>query len=194
MRAGAIAVNIPASEIPDDIPESAVAEYDDAAGSGWFVPGDEIPLGDGPTDVDPSDFRPAGAPQGADAGGSARASGGPVWIDPAVPAVPVVPLSTQSAARSDSAVAANEAAPSSPPVRRATAPPTESAAPKSMRPDAARPVTPRTDPGRAMPQFGEKQRYGEAVVREILGANFIEERPVAPRPSPGAGAGPGREG
>jgi hypothetical protein len=26
-----------------------------------------------------------------------------------------------------------------------------------------------------------RQRYGEAVVREILGANFIEEQPVAPR-------------
>ncbi len=30
----------------------------------------------------------------------------------------------------------------------------------------------------------EKQRYGEAVVREILGANFIEEQVVAPRVSP----------
>jgi DNA polymerase-3 subunit gamma/tau len=29
---------------------------------------------------------------------------------------------------------------------------------------------------------GERQRYGEAVVREILGANFIEERP-ATRPN-----------
>jgi DNA polymerase-3 subunit gamma/tau len=29
-----------------------------------------------------------------------------------------------------------------------------------------------------------KQRYGEAVVREILGANFIEEQVVAPRVSP----------
>ena len=29
-----------------------------------------------------------------------------------------------------------------------------------------------------------KQRYGESVVREILGANFIEEQPVAPRVAP----------
>ncbi len=38
------------------------------------------------------------------------------------------------------------------------------------------------DPSRA-PSFAEKQRYGEAVVREILGATFIEEQPhsAAPR-------------
>jgi len=35
------------------------------------------------------------------------------------------------------------------------------------------------------PSFAEKQRYGEAVVREVLGATFIEEQPyfaAAPRP------------
>jgi DNA polymerase-3 subunit gamma/tau len=31
---------------------------------------------------------------------------------------------------------------------------------------------------------GEKQRYGESVVREVLGASFIEEEPVAPRVIP----------
>jgi len=31
---------------------------------------------------------------------------------------------------------------------------------------------------------GEKQRYGESVVREILGASFIEEEAVAPRVIP----------
>ena len=29
-----------------------------------------------------------------------------------------------------------------------------------------------------------KQRYGESVVREILGASFIEEQPVSPRVAP----------
>jgi len=33
-------------------------------------------------------------------------------------------------------------------------------------------------------QPGEKARYGESVVREILGASFIEEQPVAPRVVP----------
>ncbi|GAA3876239.1 hypothetical protein GCM10022381_18620 [Leifsonia kafniensis] len=34
------------------------------------------------------------------------------------------------------------------------------------------------------PAFGEKQRYGESVVREVLGATFLEEQPhnSAPRP------------
>ncbi|TFC82971.1 DNA polymerase III subunit gamma and tau, partial [Cryobacterium cheniae] len=32
------------------------------------------------------------------------------------------------------------------------------------------------------PAFGEKQRYGESVVREILGATFIEEQPHDPAP------------
>ncbi|ASD21063.1 DNA polymerase III subunit gamma/tau [Cryobacterium sp. LW097] len=35
-------------------------------------------------------------------------------------------------------------------------------------------------PGRRSPAFAEKQRYGEAVVREILGATFIEEQPHDP--------------
>jgi DNA polymerase III subunit gamma/tau len=30
----------------------------------------------------------------------------------------------------------------------------------------------------------EDSRYGESVVREILGASFIEEQPVAPRVVP----------
>jgi len=35
-------------------------------------------------------------------------------------------------------------------------------------------------PSRRAPAFAEKQRYGEAVVREILGATFIEEQPHDP--------------
>ena len=35
-------------------------------------------------------------------------------------------------------------------------------------------------PARRAPAFAEKQRYGEAVVREILGATFIEEQPHEP--------------
>ena len=37
------------------------------------------------------------------------------------------------------------------------------------------------NPQRA-PSFAEKQRYGEAVVREILGATFIEEQPYTAAP------------
>jgi len=36
----------------------------------------------------------------------------------------------------------------------------------------------------AAPSAGENQRYGEAVVREILGASFIEEQPYVQRVIP----------
>jgi len=46
----------------------------------------------------------------------------------------------------------------------------------------AAPAAPRGSgaPARRAPAFAEKQRYGEAVVREILGATFIEEQPHDP--------------
>lgn len=53
-----------------------------------------------------------------------------------------------------------------------TPPPKETAPPKNTA--QSKPKTP----------AGAKQRYGEAVVREILGANFIEEKTVAPRVTP----------
>jgi DNA polymerase-3 subunit gamma/tau len=36
--------------------------------------------------------------------------------------------------------------------------------------------------GRRSPAFEEKQRYGESVVREVLGATFLEEQPYEPAP------------
>jgi len=44
-----------------------------------------------------------------------------------------------------------------------------------------RPETPPARPAPVATTDSGRQRYGEAVVREILGANFIEEQPVAPR-------------
>ncbi len=38
--------------------------------------------------------------------------------------------------------------------------------------------------GKAQPSAPEPQRYGESVVREILGASFIEEQTIAPRVTP----------
>ena len=180
IRAGAIAVDIPAHEIPDDVPESPIADYADDAG--WFVPGDDIPLGDGPTDVDPSDFRPSGLTGGSAASGAGdRSSGGPVWIDASRPIDDVVPSQPQTAATTSAPQASTQQ------------PSTQQ--PAAQQPTAQPPArAERPQPTRPMPQFGEKQRYGEAVVREILGASFIEERPVAPRTPPGAGTGPGREG
>nr|WP_281357291.1 DNA polymerase III subunit gamma and tau [Rathayibacter agropyri] len=62
------------------------------------------------------------------------------------------------------------------PAPEPVAPPRTSATPERPAP-AARPVTRTT---RAATADG-RQRYGEAVVREILGAQFIEEQPHTPR-------------
>lgn len=54
---------------------------------------------------------------------------------------------------------------------------TEQSTPTKAPPAQAQAQTPKQ-------ASGGKQRYGEAVVREILGANFIEEQPIAPRVTP----------
>ncbi len=59
-------------------------------------------------------------------------------------------------------------------------------------PTDGEPATPEPDPVPVEPvetaapekKPSGKQRYGEAVVREVLGANFIEEQPIAPRVTP----------
>jgi DNA polymerase-3 subunit gamma/tau len=115
--------------------------------------------------------RPAGAPTGAPAaqaksappaapaGDSATDANG--W---AVASIPGAPTPVEAAA--------TEAAEAAKPVR----------APLVIDPTAA-PVRPFGRPA-APPIPGEVQRYGESVVREVLGATFIEEEPVAPRVVP----------
>ncbi|RFA16423.1 DNA polymerase III subunit gamma/tau [Subtercola boreus] len=122
---------IPASEIPDDIPEDIpegnVPDFDPSAS--WAGSDDDIPLAAGPSDE--SFGLPSGAPR-----------------------------------------------------QNPIQPPATSTMPRSTPPAATgRPARPAAS-DRPVPQFGEKQRYGEAVVREILGASFIEERPVVPRRAP----------
>ncbi|WP_345763709.1 DNA polymerase III subunit gamma and tau [Diaminobutyricibacter sp. McL0608] len=63
------------------------------------------------------------------------------------------------------------------PVEKAVAP-ARVAAQKPSENLVERPST--VSQGRATPAFQEPQRYGESVVREILGASFIEEQPVQP--------------
>ncbi|WP_223269327.1 DNA polymerase III subunit gamma and tau [Frigoribacterium sp. ACAM 257] len=67
------------------------------------------------------------------------------------------------------------AAPSAPAARAAAAPPQAQGPSASQRRAAA------GDPRRGIPAGS---RYGEAVVREILGAQFIEEETIAPRVTP----------
>jgi len=62
----------------------------------------------------------------------------------------------------------------------------------AAKPDSS-PVEPTSSPVEPVetaapaPKSSGRQRYGEAVVREILGANFIEEQPIAPRVTPNPG-------
>ncbi|ANF32774.1 DNA polymerase III subunit gamma/tau [Leifsonia xyli] len=91
---------------------------------------------------------------------------------PFEPPVPEEPTGDWSAA--PSATATPGAAPAVPPTASPAAAAPEPA--RSARPSAA-PAT-----GARTPTFQQPQRYGEAVVREILGATFIEEQPAPPTP------------
>lgn len=62
-----------------------------------------------------------------------------------------------------------------------TAPASRSAAPADPAARASRTASAPAS-GSRTPTFQQPQRYGEAVVREILGATFIEERPAPPTP------------
>jgi len=86
----------------------------------------------------------------------------PAWASTGAPAPTPAPQATPPAAPQQSAAPAAPAAP----VQQAAAP---------QRP--ARPAPAASGPG-------EKQRYGESVVREILGASFIEEQPHVQRVIP----------
>ncbi|MEP6843224.1 MAG: DNA polymerase III subunit gamma and tau, partial [Pseudolysinimonas sp.] len=77
--------------------------------------------------------------------------------------------------------------------------------PTSRQPSAAKEATPPVAPREARtPRANSSTRYGEAVVRELLGASFIEEQDLTPRdrpvtleptgdPTPATSAGPPAE-
>jgi DNA polymerase-3 subunit gamma/tau len=114
------------------------------------------------TPVEPPVEPPAETAAGVETG-SAPATDAEGWAVAAIPteeAEPVEPVGARSRP------ARSEKAPP-PPVE-----PVETAAPETK--PSRKPVE----------KTGGKQRYGEAVVREILGANFIEEQPIAPRVTP----------
>ncbi len=71
----------------------------------------------------------------------------------------------------------------SPPTATSEAKPARAAHPE---PAPAAKQTP-APAAKSAPAAPESQRYGESVVREILGASFIEEQPVAPRVTPREG-------
>ena len=93
----------------------------------------------------------------------------PAWASSGAPAPTPAPQAAPPVSAAPAAAPAS-AQPASAPAAPATA---QSAAPQ-------RPA--RTAPAASGP--GEKQRYGESVVREILGASFIEEQPHVQRVIP----------
>jgi len=143
---------------------------------------------------------PAGTPPGRPTGAPAntapgRPTGAPASDPQGRPAQNAAPTSqagsTQGSSTGSAATDANGWAVASipgAPTPEAAAAATEAAAAKPVRaplvvdPNAA-PTRPFGRPA-APPVPGEVQRYGESVVREILGATFIEEEPVAPRVVP----------
>ena len=133
-----------------------------------------------------------------DAGGAAPAAAAPSSVQPAPAATPPVASASVVPASGGWAVAQipqseeppEDDSPAEP--AWASAGPTAPAAPAAPAPAPAAPVAqqptaPAAPPLRAAPAptpAGENQRYGEAVVREILGASFIEEQPYVQRVIP----------
>lgn len=122
---------------------------------------------------DPASAPAAGTPQASNpfpAGGSRPAAAPPAAAPQAPAQQASVPHNTAAPARPAPAPGA-PAAPSAPTPGAPSAPtPGAPEAPADPAADAA--------PKRSAPAF---TRYGEAVVREVLGARFLEERPLPPR-------------
>jgi DNA polymerase-3 subunit gamma/tau len=136
-----------------------------------FAPGSAVPQQNGRPDQATRPATPA-SPVASGSGAPAApiasaAPGNPRGINPNVSPSRAVPPSGRAPQFGEASNGGTDAA----------ATPASPAAPAA----ASGAATPRTSP--TPPAPGGRARYGEAVVREILGANFIEEQPL-----------PGREG
>jgi len=116
----------------------------------------------------------------------ARPASAPAASTPSAPApVASTPSASAPVASTPSAPATAGSATSA---RSASAPPASASgasvpAPSTAGPGAlARSASAPAAAGSRTPTFQQPQRYGEAVVREILGATFIEEQPAPPNP------------
>jgi DNA polymerase-3 subunit gamma/tau len=142
------------------------------------------PPADAPADPDPA--RPSAAAPGTPA---------PATPTPAAPArlsaparatsVPATPAPVAPAAAVTdwvvTAIPGAVAAPASIPSPE-SAEPTPSAARPEVEPDASEPERPAVQ---HVSEVNGRQRYGEAVVREVLGATFLTEEAIAPRVTAG---------
>lgn len=101
---------------------------------------------------------------------------------PFEPPTPDEPAGDWSVAPASTDGAAPASTPSAPSARAASVPASAPAAPATAASAAPAPATQRSAAatGARTPTFQEPQRYGEAVVRELLGATFIEEIDAPP--------------
>jgi DNA polymerase III subunit gamma/tau len=129
---------------------------------------DEPPFDDVPPEETEPPFEP---PTPDEPAGDWSVAPGSTDREAAAPNAPVAsPASPATATATAAAAPVAAAAPAAAPQRatapaQRTAPPAERSAPAN---------------GARMPAFQEPQRYGEAVVRELLGATFIEELDAPP--------------
>jgi DNA polymerase-3 subunit gamma/tau len=129
-----------------------------------------------------------------DAGATAQAAPARVATTPQAPATPATDAAGWATVAIPGSEPRDEDAPPPdvPPAEGpAAAPSSTPSAPASARADSAQSApqgkTPNSRPSQAPNGGGgSRARYGEAVVREILGASFIEEQPHSPRVTPGA--------
>jgi DNA polymerase-3 subunit gamma/tau len=152
-----------AAPVPADDEPPFEPPYDDAPpppddADGWY---------DGPPDSDDAFGRSASSAGASSAGASAPKTGDPRQNRPISPVHGGV--GTDSPVSGAAATAATEPAASAEPARQATA---QASAEARQQPSAE----PRQQ---ASVAFQEPQRYGESVVRELLGATFIEEQPAS---------------
>ncbi|WP_354500321.1 DNA polymerase III subunit gamma and tau [Mycetocola sp. 2940] len=153
---------------PDDEPPYPDAPYPDPQGDpGYREP---VAIGDVPTVIPPGRFAPpptmapdAGWAPSAPANGSAGAAAS----RNSVPEAPdAISLARQAVSGASSSTAPSAPAPASRPTGAAAS---VAASAAGDRPAQRQPVHPAAN-----------SRYGESVVRELLGASFIEEQPHTP--------------
>ncbi len=113
------------------------------------------------------------------------AAGPPVQETPPEPTEPDVEPPVPSGTTWETAVVTD----AEPETKRASEEPSK-AVPRGAVPSKSQETAPKAKQVIAKPTIqkpsepGDKQRYGEAVVREILGASFIEEQAITPRVTP----------
>jgi DNA polymerase-3 subunit gamma/tau len=193
-------VAIPGADVSDSAASTAisapaaaaVAHAAPAAAASFSPSSNEPPFDEEPPpfddDVPPETEPPTDRFVASDDGGtpasSAPSSIPPSSLSPASrPSASIPPVSIPPVARPQGAPVASATVDSAPrpPVTASTSGIASGTAPASASVPIRRPAASAQN---AAPAFGEKQRYGESVVREVLGATFLEEQPhnSAPRP------------